>query len=55
MSHARSTIRAQLIHIPARRARSARPQILHPPTHWPCPSSWTGLFDPVARPAPLAA
>jgi hypothetical protein len=40
-----ATIRAQLIHIPARIARSARRITLHLPANWPWQHAWTHLFD----------
>ncbi|MGH3095806.1 MAG: IS1380 family transposase, partial [Streptosporangiales bacterium] len=40
-----ATIRAQLIHVPARLARSARRLTLHLPKHWPWHRAWTQLFD----------
>ena len=51
--HARSTsgtIRAQLINVPARLARSARTIRLHLPTNWPWEPAWTPLFDATLRP-----
>jgi hypothetical protein len=39
------TIRAQLIDIPARLARSARRLWLHLPRDWPWGTAWTQLFD----------
>jgi len=45
--HARATtgtIRAQLINVPARLARSARKLRLHLPTGWPWEPAWTQLF-----------
>ena len=55
--HARATtgtIRAQLINVPARLARSARKVILHLPTNWPWERAWTQLFDATLGP-PAAA
>src|SRR5207244_7079170 len=55
--HARATtatIRAQLISVPARLARSARRLTLHLPQHWPWESDLAQLFD-TAAPAPPAA
>lgn len=46
--HARATtatIRAQLITVPARLARSARRLALHLPVNWPWEHAWTALFD----------
>jgi len=37
------TIRAQLINIPARLARSARKLTLHLPTDWPWQNAWEQL------------
>jgi Transposase DDE domain group 1 len=39
------TIRAQLINVPARLARSARRVTLHLPTSWPWENAWQQLFD----------
>ena len=48
------TIRAQLINVPARLARSARKLMLHLPKDWPWEPAWTQLFDATLRP-PTAA
>jgi len=51
--HARATtatIRAQLITVPARLARSARRLRLHLPQHWPWEPAWTQLFDATLGP-----
>ena len=53
--HARATtatIRAQLIHVPARLARSARQLRLHLPSDWPWEQAWTQLFDATLGPPP---
>ena len=45
--HARATtgtLRAQLITVPARLARSARRLVLHLPSHWPWAHAWQQLF-----------
>ena len=55
--HARArlaTLRAQLINVPARLARSARRLTLHLPQHWPWQPAWQQL-DQRARGAPLTA
>ena len=55
--HARATtgtIRAQLINVPARLARSARKLILHLPTNWPWEPTWTQLFDATLEPPATA-
>lgn len=55
--HARATtgtIRAQLIAVPARIARSARRLRLHLPSDWPWETAWTQLFDATLGP-PAAA
>jgi Transposase DDE domain group 1 len=55
--HARATtatIRAQLINIPARLARSARRLRLHLPRDWPWETAWSQLFDATCGP-PAAA
>ncbi len=46
------TIRAQLITVPARLARSARRLTLHLPQHWPWETAWQELFTAVGRPPP---
>jgi hypothetical protein len=56
-SHAKATtatIRAQLIAVPARLARSARRLRLHLPRDWPWETAWTQLFDATCGP-PAAA
>ena len=58
-AHARattSTIRAQLINVPAQLARSARRLTLHLPQAWPSEGAWTLLHTTVHRlpPAPAA-
>ncbi|PJN36242.1 IS1380 family transposase [Streptomyces sp. CB02959] len=40
-----ATLRAHLVHIPARIARSARRITLHLPHNWPWQHAWTHLFD----------
>jgi hypothetical protein len=45
-----ATIRAQLITVPARIARSARKTRLHLPQHWPWASAWTQLFASTCGP-----
>jgi len=52
--HARATtatIRAHLIGVPARIARSARRLTLHLPKNWPWQAAWKGLHAAVHRPA----
>jgi hypothetical protein len=52
--HARATtgtIRAQLINVPGRLARSARRLTLHLPSRWPWQSEWEQLLAGVAPPA----
>ncbi|MEU7642547.1 transposase [Streptomyces sp. NPDC039016] len=44
------TLRAHLIHVPARIARSARRITLHLPHNWPRKHAWTHLFDTVHAP-----
>ena len=54
MFHARATtatIRAHLINVPARIARSARRLTLHLPEGWPWEAAWDGLQEAVHRPA----
>jgi len=51
--HARATtptIRAHLINVPARVARSARRVTLHLPQNWPWEPAWTALHHAVHRP-----
>jgi hypothetical protein len=45
-----ATIRAHLVHVPARLARSARRLTLHLPQHWPWQHAWKQLFDAVHIP-----
>ncbi len=55
--HARATtgtIRAQLISVPVRLARSARRLRLHLPRDWPWETAWSQLFDAICGP-PAAA
>jgi hypothetical protein len=55
--HARATtatIRAHLVHVPARLARSARRLVLHLPRHWPWQHAWTQLFTTVHTPPETA-
>jgi hypothetical protein len=42
---ATGTIRAQLINIPARLARSARRLRMHLPQHWPWEQAWSQLLQ----------
>jgi hypothetical protein len=56
--HARATtptIRAHLINVPARAARSARRLTLHLPQRWPWEPAWTNLHTAIHRPPPRAA
>ncbi len=56
--HARATtatIRAQLISVPARLARTARRLVLNLPTAWPWAAAWTGMFTAAVRPPPARA
>jgi Transposase DDE domain group 1 len=56
--HARATtatIRAHLINIPARLARSARRLTLHLPEHWPWQPAWENLHAAIHRPPPAPA
>jgi hypothetical protein len=51
--HARATtatIRAHLVNVPARLARSARRLILHLPRNWPWADAWRQLFDTLHAP-----
>jgi len=49
------TIRAQLINVPGRLARSARRLTLHLPTHWPWETAWTQMADGARHGPPAAA
>jgi hypothetical protein len=49
-----ATIRAQLISVPTRLARSARRLRLHLPRNWPWETAWSQLFDATCGP-PAAA
>lgn len=49
------TIRAQLITVPGRLARSARRLVLHLPTGWPWQTAWTQLATAAREGPPLAA
>jgi len=49
-----ATIRAQLITVPARIARSARRIRLHLPQHWPWEDAWQALLTAASGP-PAAA
>ena len=56
--HARATsgtIRAQLVNVPGRLARSARQLVLHLPTGWPWETAWTRLADTARHGQPTAA
>ena len=50
--HARATIRAHLINVPARIARSARRLTLHLPQDWPWQAAWTGLHAALRQATP---
>jgi len=50
-----ATIRAQLINVPARLARSARKLTLHLPSEWPWQNSWEQLVDGARHGPPAAA
>ncbi len=50
-----STIRAQLIGVPARMARPAGRPVLHLPCDWPWQHAWQQLFDLADHGPPLAA
>ncbi|WP_327311799.1 IS1380 family transposase [Streptomyces sp. NBC_01243] len=45
-----ATLRAHLVHVPARIARSARRLTLHLPQRWPWQDAWTHLFATVHAP-----
>jgi len=48
------TIRAQLINVPGRLARSARRLVMHLPTHWPWETAWKQLAATARGEPPLA-
>lgn len=50
-----ATIRAQLIAVPARLARSARRTRMHLPRDWPWEDAWTRLFTSTCGPPAAAA
>lgn len=50
-----STIRAQLINVPGRLARSARKLVLHLPVDWPWQTAWTQMATTAREGPPLAA
>jgi hypothetical protein len=50
-----ATLRAHLVHVPARLARTARTQLTaHLPAHWPWQDAFLSLFDAVHQPPPTA-
>ena len=49
------TIRAQLINVPGRLARSARKLVLHLPVHWPWQTAWHQMATTARAGPPLAA
>ena len=49
------TIRAQLINVPGRLARSARRLVLHLPTDWPWETAWQQMATTAREGPPLAA
>lgn len=49
------TLRAQLINLPGRLARSARRLVLHLPTDWPWETAWTQLTQAIREGPPLPA
>jgi hypothetical protein len=56
--HARATtatLRAHLINVPARLARSARRLTMHLPEHWPWQVAWENLHTAIHRPPPQRA
>jgi hypothetical protein len=53
-----TTLRRQMVNVPARPARPQRRRVLHLPEHWPWAEQWTTLWRNVFSPAtgpPLAA
>jgi len=49
------TLRAQLINVPGRLARSARRLVVHLPTDWPWETAWTQLAQAIREGPPLPA
>ncbi len=49
------TIRAQLINVPGRLARSARRLVLHLPVDWPWETAWQQMAKAAREGPPLAA
>ena len=49
------TIRAQLINVPGRLARSARRLVLHLPTDWPWETAWNQMAEAARHGPPAAA
>jgi len=49
------TLRAQLINVPARLARSARRLVLHLPTDWPWDTAWNQMANAARHGPPAAA
>jgi len=49
------TLRAQLINIPGRLARSARRLTLHLPQNWPWANAWQQLFNGTLHGPPVPA
>ncbi len=49
------TMRAQLINVPGRLARSARKLVLHLPVDWPWATAWTQIATTAREGPPLAA
>ena len=47
-----ASLRAKIINVPARVARSGRRVVLHLPTHWPWADSWAKLHAATTRPPP---
>ena len=50
-----ATIRAELINVPARLARTARTLTLHLPVAWPWQNAWEALFDTAVHPPRASA
>jgi hypothetical protein len=50
-----STLRRQIVAVPARLARPARRRVLHLPTHWPWATPWKTLWNTVFATGPPAA
>ena len=46
-----STLRRQIVHVPARLARPQRRPVLYLPAHWPWAKRWLAIWDGVFQQA----